>query len=87
MKKVLESYYKMRDTLIAEGYSYTEDFEPMLEIEKSLLVLEIIKEKQVNCYDIINSVDYKHYLVLMKDYDKSWQLPKEEYNLLKEVLS
>ena len=55
------------------------------EIEKNR-AFEIIKKKQVNCYDIINSIDYKHYLVLMKDYDKSWLLTKEEYNFLKEVL-
>lgn len=55
-------------------------------IEKLLKSLEIIKSKQVDCYNIINSVDYKHYLVLMKEYDKSWLLTKQEYDLLKEVL-
>jgi len=40
-------------------------------VYKPIKALEIIKENQVNCYDIINSVDYKHYLFLMKDYDKS----------------
>lgn len=56
-----------------------------LEIEKNR-AFEIIKDKQVNCYDIINSVDYKHYLVLMKNYDKSWLLTQEEYDFLKEEL-
>lgn len=46
MNKVLESFYKMRDSLIAEGYNYPECFETICEVEKSLLALEIIKNKE-----------------------------------------
>lgn len=56
------------------------------ETEKKLKALEIIKDKRVNCFDVIDSVDYKHYLVLMEEYHKSWRLTKQEYKLLKEVL-
>ena len=83
MKKVLESYYKLRDTLIGEGYSYTEDLEPMLEIEKSLLVLKTIKEKQVNVFIFLHSGDLATYNDIVEDNRK---LTDEEYNLLKEVL-
>ena len=55
-------------------------------VEKELKALEIIKDKRVNCFDVIDSVDYKHYLVLMEEYHKSWRLTKKEYDLLKEVL-
>ena len=53
---------------------------------KELKALEIIKDKRVNCFDVIDSVDYKHYLVLMEEYHKSWRLTEQEYKLLKEVL-
>lgn len=53
---------------------------------KELKALEIIKDKRVNCFDVIDSVDYKHYLILMEEYHKSWRLTKKEYDLLKEVL-
>ena len=96
MKKVLESYYKLRDTLIGEGYSYTEDFEPMLEIEKSLLVLKTIKEKQVNVRNLIiysfeMKESYEDYVDRFNYCDNFYELgyellTEEEYNLLKEVL-
>ena len=71
MNKVLESFYKMRDSLIAEGYNYPQCFETMCEVEKSLLALEIIKNN-----DIIATLDFIQRI----------SQNKEEYNFLKEVL-
>lgn len=55
-------------------------------VRKALKALEIIRNNEVDCYDIINSTDYKHYLFLTKTYDKSWILKQKDYKLLKEVL-
>ena len=55
--------------------------------KKQEKALEIIKKKRVNCFLLIaifNSSDnIEHY---NQNYSKNWELTKEEYDLLKEVL-
>ncbi len=63
----------------------------LLDIEKSLKALEIIKEKRVNALELSTCANYETYLAFFNkwnwngEYDK-YILTQEEYNLLKEVL-
>lgn len=77
--KGLESFYKMRDTLIAEGYNYPECLETMCEIEKSLSALEIIKE-----YMFVKEDENGLYWLMLLGYGVG--ITKEQFNVLKEVL-
>ena len=55
-------------------------------IEKELVALEIIKEKNVNCSHLVcETLDYYN---STWDFDggEKYQLTKKEYNLLKEIL-
>ena len=54
-------------------------------IEKELKALEIIKEKKVNCYLLINSENLKDYNECVDDTTEK-RLTQEEYDLLKEEL-
>ena len=82
----LQDFYKMRDTLIAEGFSYPENIEIFNRVEKREIALEIIKEKQVNVSALLelnNLQQYNDYCDMVSGCKK---LTKEEYDLLKEVL-
>ena len=57
----------------------------VITIQKELKALEIIKEKRVNCYLIINSENLKDYNECVDDTTEK-RLTQEEYDLLKEVV-
>lgn len=59
------------------------DERKVLKMIKSLKVLEIIKEKEVNVFIFLHSGNLETYNDMVED---SRKLTKEEYNLLKEVL-
>ena len=87
MSKGLEALQDLRCmTSLSQDCPYKESNDLCDIIEKELKALEIIRKWQVNVYDIINSVDYNHYCVLMAGLNRSWILPKKKYDLLKEVL-
>ena len=66
----IQNFYKMRDTLIAEGYNDNESIVLYDEVELREIALQIIIDK---CSPLL-----KQYLLDL--------LPKEERDLLKEVL-
>lgn len=86
----LQDFYKMRDTLIAEGYNYPENIETFNKVEKREIALEIIKNKKVDVVLLrywweCNNADkdiLKQYNILLPDRT----LAEEEYDLLKEVI-
>lgn len=83
MSKWLLDFYKLRDTLISEGYNYPSTLEIMNNVEKEHIVLEIIKEKRVNVEALFYSSNCKDY---NKHYTHYEDLTQEEYELLVEVL-
>lgn len=79
----LQDFYKMRDTLITEGYKDIENIKVFDKVELREIALEIIKEKRVDVEWLINTFNYIDYNDETKE--KYW-LTDEEYTLLKEVL-
>lgn len=57
----------------------------MLDIEEK--AFKLIKEKKVNCYNVVASADYKTYLYWNTSYDLDQLLSEKEYDFLKAVLS
>lgn len=86
----LQDFYKMRDTLIAEGFNYPENIEIFNKVEIREIALEIIKKKNVDIWNIKFSEDYEHYNLMSSAGTSKNHIHKpvteEEYGLLKEVL-
>ena len=84
----LQDFYKMRDTLIAEGFSYPENIEIFNRVEKREIALEIIKKKRVCVYRLLEKIKMSN----PSKYNNDIRCPigcaltQEEYDLLKEVL-
>ena len=81
----LQDFYKMRDTLISEGFNYPENIGIFNNVEKREIALEIIKEKGIILQFIKETYTVEQYNAgvygtLVKP------LTQDEYNLLKEVL-
>ncbi len=47
---------------------------------------KLIKEKKVNCYNVVASADYKTYVYWYKNYNLDQLLTEKEYDFLKGVL-
>ena len=83
----LQDFYKMRDTLIAEGFNYPENIESFDKVEKREIALEIIINKNVhidklkNCFE--RNWNYETYNKQVTGYQR---INEEEFYLLKEVL-
>ena len=85
--EVLEDFYKIRDTLIAEGYSYPDNFEAMCNVEETLYVDLVLKKKKVNisAFDVLNTVeDYNKYSKMVGGIKR---LTKKEFELIKRWLN
>lgn len=81
-QKRIQDFYKMRDTLIAEGYK---DYESIIiydKIEEREIVLEIIK-KYFKFHHIGSDIGNKTFNVIATT-DKL--IPCDEYELLRKVL-
>ena len=77
----IQDFYKMRDTLIAEGYKDFESVKIYDELELREIALEILKSKKVNIKWLLNSNSYEQY-------NKWYDIPltEEEYKLLRKVM-
>ena len=90
-QRKIQDFYKMRDTLIAEGYK---DYESIIiydKIEEREIALEIIKENKVNVSLLLNSKnhwDYNDHVFRAQIYLQSNAkcLTQEEYEFLRKVL-
>lgn len=81
----LQDFYKMRDTLITEGYNDIESLKIYDKVELREITLEIIKEKGIILHWMKETTTVEQYNsgvygTLLKP------LTKGEYELLKEVL-
>ena len=87
----LQDFYKMRDTLITEGYKDIESLKTYDKVELREIALEIIKDKRVNVFWLMECISCYHENtlkrynedILCKDIDC---LTQEEYELLRKVL-
>lgn len=83
MSKGLEALKDIRDSYIDSWYGVHR----CEIIEKELKALEIIKSKPVSTNWFVFYKDYDEYYLDCEYADTSKRLTKEEWNLLKEVLS
>ena len=77
----LQDFYKMRDTLISEGFNYPENIEIFNNVEKREIALEIIKEMLDD--DLTEKLNANSRKIFKDIFDN---LPKEKQDLLKSVL-
>lgn len=83
--KIIETALKRLESVDRVGEMFC------VNVDKKLKALEIIKEKEVNVFDVLATgyVEYYNMCVVNKirpEYCNSYFLTQEEYELLKEVL-
>ena len=69
----LQDFYKMRDTLITEGFNYPEDIKIFDKVEKREIALEIIRN--------VGAIAF-----ILDKWLIQQVITRDEYDLLKEVL-
>ena len=94
LKKIKQALTELEETkILCESFKNDanrlnqQGIDLYLKYKKQTQILKILKEKVVDIWEILNSVDYCDWRICYKPTNKKYLLTKEEFDLLKEWLN